>query len=126
VPEEGDEHGDAPPGWRGAIEGEQLHVATASVQTARPGPCSSRGRVEEIETELEDLRQVEITERAAAAHQHQCSARAYEAAMLHVRRAEDFALRFEELVWQRNTVMVLAGDRPFEKCFQEPPASPWE
>ena len=89
-------------------------------------PCSSIGGVEEIESELEALRQGEITERAAAAHQHECSARAYEAAMLHVGRAEGLRLRIMELEWQRNAVMVLDGAKPFEDCFQEIPGSPWE
>ena len=81
---------------------------------------------ETIESELETLRQGEITERAAAAHQHECSARAYEAAMLHVGRAEGLRLRIMELEWQRNAVMVLDGAKPFDDCFQEIPGSPWE
>ena len=123
--EEGEEQGATPPG-RLPLQVEPLLLATAGVQTARPGSRSSSGRVEEIESELEALRQGEITERAAAAHQHECSARAYEAARLHVGRAEGLRLRIMELEWQRNAVRVLDGARPYEDCFQEPPGSPWE
>ena len=120
VQEEDEEQGATPPGLL-PLQVEPLILATTGVQAAQPGPCGNRGRGEEIESELEALRQGEITERAAAAHQHECSARAYEAAMLHVGRAECLRLRIMELEWQRNAVTVLDGAKPFEDCFQEIP-----
>ena len=82
------------------------------------------GKLKEIEAELESLRLAETNERAAAAHQHQCAARAYEAAMQHVQRAESLRLRSKVLGWQRDTVRQLARARPPDEGARRVPSAP--
>ena len=72
-------------------EGEECSKALPIwIDTREEGPCPEaekdarlaevaafrEGKLKEIEAELESLRLAEINERAAAAHQHHCAARA--------------------------------------------------
>jgi len=108
---EGDECSKALPIWIDAREEEPSPEAQKDARLAEVA-AFREGKLREIEAELEALRLAEVNERAAAAHQHQCAARAYEAAMQHVQRAEGLGLRIKELGWQRDTAMELAHAKP--------------
>ena len=104
---EGEECSKARPSWIRTSEEGPRPEADEDARLAEVA-AFREGKLKEIEAELESLRLAETNERAAAAHQHQCAARAYEAAMQHVQRAEGLGLRIQELGWQRDTAMELA------------------
>ena len=90
------------------------------------GHAFREARLKEITVELEALRQAEVAERAAAAHHHQCAARAYEEAMEHSQRAEGLSWRIKELGWQRDTVMELAPAKLPGTEHRDHPPSVWK
>ena len=120
---EGDECSKALPIWIDAREEEPSPEAEKDARLAEVA-AFREGKLREIEAELEALRLAEVNERAAAAHQHQCAARAYEAAMQHVQRAESLRLRSKVLGWQRDTVRQLARARPPDEGSRRVPSAP--
>jgi len=46
--------------------------------------------------------------------------------MEHAQKAEALTMQIKELEWQRDTVMVLAGQEPAGHCLPVQRTSPWE